>query len=217
MFPLVCHSADPHKRPSTLLMTRMCPERLLFMSGMTSLIMRTTPKKLVSNTCFMSSRLRASMGPTRPTPALLTTNTQMNSGWSWRLKRETDAQIHHLNLSTDEQKPAETDLCVCVNSLSMSICRSLTLSTHCLTDSSLQTSSVSRDRVRPYASPASSTNLSFRFRSRIVAMTEHTHTHTNEWVRLYRELQLSHCQYKILAKRINATLDGNMFFWPGSE
>ncbi len=63
---------------------------------------------------------------------------------------------------------------VCVRSLSMSICRSLMLSTHCLTDSSLQTSSVSRDRVLPYASPAASTNLSFRFRSRIVPMTEHT-------------------------------------------
>ncbi len=59
-------------------------------------------------------------------------------------------------------------------SLSMSICRSLMLSTHCLTDLSLQTSSVSRDRVLPYTSPAASTNLSFRFRSRIVPMTEHT-------------------------------------------
>ncbi len=61
-----------------------------------------------------------------------------------------------------------------LHSLSMSICRSLMLSTHCLTDSSLQTSSVSRDRVLPYVSPAASTNLSFLFRSRIVPMTEHT-------------------------------------------
>lgn len=56
----------------TLLMTTMCPERLFFMSGITSLIMRTTPKKLVSNTCFISSMLMLSTGPSKPTPALLT-------------------------------------------------------------------------------------------------------------------------------------------------
>lgn len=59
-------------RPMTLLMTTMCPERLFFMSGITSLIMRTTPKKLVSNTFFISSMLMLSTGPNRPTPALLT-------------------------------------------------------------------------------------------------------------------------------------------------
>ncbi|TNN39810.1 hypothetical protein EYF80_050025 [Liparis tanakae] len=58
--------------PMTLLMTTMCPERLFFMSGITSLIMRTTPKKLVSNTLFISSMLMLSTGPSRPTPALLT-------------------------------------------------------------------------------------------------------------------------------------------------
>lgn len=59
-------------RPMTLLMTTMCPERLFFMSGITSLIMRTTPKKLVSNTLFISSMLMLSTGPSKPTPALLT-------------------------------------------------------------------------------------------------------------------------------------------------
>lgn len=60
----------------TLLMTTMCPERLFFMSGITSLIMRTTPKKLVSNTCFISSMLMLSTGPSKPTPALLTVRKQ---------------------------------------------------------------------------------------------------------------------------------------------
>lgn len=66
--------AQKHKpwRPMTLLMTTMCPERLFFMSGITSLIMRTTPKKLVSNTSFISSMLMLSTGPSKPTPALLT-------------------------------------------------------------------------------------------------------------------------------------------------
>lgn len=58
--------------PMTLLTTMMCPSRLLFMSGITCLIMRTTPKKLVSKTFFISSILMHSTGPTRPIPALLT-------------------------------------------------------------------------------------------------------------------------------------------------
>lgn len=70
----------------TLLMTTICPERLFFMSGITSLIMRTTPKKLVSNTCFISSMLMLSTGPSKPTPALLTDREQSCYHlqlWSW--------------------------------------------------------------------------------------------------------------------------------------
>lgn len=56
-------------------------------------------------------------------------------------------------------------------SLRTSTCRSLMPLIHCLTDSSLHTSSTARKRVFPYVSPAASSNLSLRFRSRIVAMT----------------------------------------------
>lgn len=58
-----------------------------------------------------------------------------------------------------------------INSLRMSMWRSFMLLMHCLTDSSLQTSSGSNMRVFPYVSPAASTNLSFFFRSRMVAIT----------------------------------------------
>lgn len=58
------------------------------------------------------------------------------------------------------------------HSLRISIWRSLTLLMHCLTDSSLHTSSGSNIKVLPYASPAASTSLSFFFRSRMVAMTD---------------------------------------------
>ncbi len=50
----------------------MCPPFLFFISGITSLTMRITPKKLVSNTFFISSMGMLSTGPTRPIPALLT-------------------------------------------------------------------------------------------------------------------------------------------------
>ena len=59
-------------RPMTLLMTTMWPDLRFFMSGITSLIMRTMPKKFVSNTFFISSILMLSMGPRSPIPALLT-------------------------------------------------------------------------------------------------------------------------------------------------
>ncbi|TNN39809.1 hypothetical protein EYF80_050024 [Liparis tanakae] len=49
------------------------------------------------------------------------------------------------------------------HSLRMSTWRSLTLLTHCLTDSSLHTSSGSSVSVSPYASPAASRSLSFFF------------------------------------------------------
>lgn len=71
-------------RPMTLLMTTMCPERLFFMSGITSLIMRTTPKKLVSNTLFISSMLMLSTGPSKPTPALLTDRKHTDTGMLYR-------------------------------------------------------------------------------------------------------------------------------------
>lgn len=58
--------------PITLLTTMMCPPLLFFISGITSLIMRITPKKFVSNTFFISSMGMLSNGPTRPIPALLT-------------------------------------------------------------------------------------------------------------------------------------------------
>lgn len=58
------------------------------------------------------------------------------------------------------------------HSLRISIWRSFTLLMHCLTDSSLHTSSGSNVNVLPYASPAASTSLSFFFRSRMVAMTD---------------------------------------------
>ncbi|TNN49236.1 hypothetical protein EYF80_040534 [Liparis tanakae] len=61
-------------------------------------------------------------------------------------------------------------------SLRTSTWRSLMPLTHCWTDSSLQTSSTARDRVFPYASPAASTSLSLRFRSRIVATTTNSIT-----------------------------------------
>lgn len=52
--------------------------------------------------------------------------------------------------------------------------RSFTLLTHCLTDSSLHTSSGSSTMVLPNVSPAASTRLSFFLRSRMVAMTVKT-------------------------------------------
>lgn len=70
-------------RPITLLMTIMWPDCLLFMSGMTSFIMRTVPKKLVSNTLFISSMLMLSTGPSKPTPALLTGKSERKDGWLW--------------------------------------------------------------------------------------------------------------------------------------
>lgn len=55
--------------------------------------------------------------------------------------------------------------------LRTSTCRSLIPLIHSLTDSSLHTSRTARERVFPYASPAASTSLSLRFRSRMVAIT----------------------------------------------
>lgn len=58
--------------PMTLLITTIWPLFLLFMSGRTSFSNRTSPKKLVSITVFISSMDWHSMGPIRPIPALLT-------------------------------------------------------------------------------------------------------------------------------------------------
>lgn len=58
--------------PMTLLMTTTWPLFLLFMSGRISFSRRTSPKKLVSMTVFISSMDWHSMGPIRPIPALLT-------------------------------------------------------------------------------------------------------------------------------------------------
>lgn len=64
----------------------MWPPRRFFMSGITSLIMRMTPKKLVSNTFFISSMGMLSTGPTRPMPALLTAQETEASGAAFELK-----------------------------------------------------------------------------------------------------------------------------------
>ena len=58
--------------PMTLLITTIWPLFLLFMSGRISFSNRTSPKKLVSITVFISSMDWHSMGPIRPIPALLT-------------------------------------------------------------------------------------------------------------------------------------------------
>lgn len=143
--------------PITLLTTMMCPPLRFFMSGMTSLIMRITPKKLVSNTFFISSMGMLSSGPTRPIPALLTVHRRKKIRFDTRKKRQTRNSVRHCE---DAFYPLRT-----------STCRSLIPLMHCLTDSSLQTSRTASERVFPYASPAASTSLSLRFRSRIVAIT----------------------------------------------
>lgn len=143
--------------PITLLTTMMCPPFRFFMSGMTSLIMRITPKKLVSKTFFISSMGMLSSGPTRPIPALLTVRRRKKIRFYVRKKRQTSNSARHCE---DVFYPLRT-----------STCRSLIPLIHCLTDSSLQTSRTARERVFPYASPAASTSLSLRFRSRIVAIT----------------------------------------------
>lgn len=143
--------------PITLLTTMMCPPFRFFMSGMTSLIMRITPKKLVSKTFFISSMGMLSSGPTRPIPALLTVRRRKKIGFYVRKKRQASNSARHCE---DVFYPLRT-----------STCRSLIPLIHCLTDSSLQTSRTARERVFPYASPAASTSLSLRFRSRIVAIT----------------------------------------------
>lgn len=73
------HSSVPCS-PMTLLTTTMCPPLLFFISGITSLIIRITPKKLVSNTLFISAILMLSTGPTRPIPALLTREREEEEG-----------------------------------------------------------------------------------------------------------------------------------------
>lgn len=75
------HSSVPCS-PMTLLTTTMCPPLLFFISGITSLIIRITPKKLVSNTLFISAILMLSTGPTRPIPALLTREREEEEGVS---------------------------------------------------------------------------------------------------------------------------------------
>lgn len=175
--------------PMTLLMTMMCPALRLFMSGMTSLIMRMVPKKLVSNTIFIWSRLMLSTGPSNPTPALFTAGRVRGDGLQcdWLTILGQGQCLHacalklmckgntrfHWSLqgeASDVQSVAYTshyrwDL------LRMSMCLSWTLLMHCLTESSLHTSRACSVRVFPNASPAACTSLSFFFRSRMVAIT----------------------------------------------
>lgn len=138
----------------------MCPPFLFFMSGITSLIMRITPKKFVSNTFFISSMGMLSTGPTRPIPALLTAQGREKKGD----RKEIRFYKKHYKLIVQHGEDV-------FYPLRTSTCRSLIPLIHCLTDSSLQTSSTASERVFPYASPAASTSLSLRFRSRIVAIT----------------------------------------------
>lgn len=71
--------------PITLLITTMCPLFLLFISGRISFTNRTSPKKLVSITVFISPIDWHSMGPIRPIPALLTTRAyQAQTADLWR-------------------------------------------------------------------------------------------------------------------------------------
>lgn len=153
----------------------MCPPLLLFMSAITSFMTRIVPKTLVSKTLFISSIEMHSTGPTMPIPALLT---------FWRRKQRNDKGC---NWCLFRFSPAVKGTACWgkVLLLRTSTCRSLMPSIHCLMDSSLQTSSTAKESVSPYASPAASTSLSLRARSRIVAITVDSWETRELWIFIY--------------------------------
>lgn len=160
--------------PMTLLITTIWPRFLLFMSGRTSFSNRTSPKKLVSITVFISSMDWHSMGPIRPIPALLT----VRGSQAWReiiqrhLKSSRYVQGEHaLTGEPILKENCDCRLCEtnCVHWLRMSTLRSGRLSTQALMESSSQTSNCLISKVLPRVRPAASTSASPLLRFLMVA------------------------------------------------